>query len=111
LHVADATCVVAPEVQNILINNCAPCHTTGSSGGLKLDPADVAYSSLVGHSVGAAACSSQTRVIPGDAAGSYLIAKLRNTPGICGVQMPRGRPPLAEADIQTIESWIDALPH
>ena len=111
IHVSDATCTVPPAVQDIITSNCAPCHTTGASGGLKLDPADVAYTSLVGHAVGAAACSAQVRVTPGDAQNSYLIAKLRNKPGICGVQMPRGRAPLAEEQIQTIEAWIDALPH
>jgi hypothetical protein len=111
IHVTNATCSVPPEVQSIITSQCAPCHTTGSSGGLKLDPADVAFSSLVNHNVGAAACASQVRVIPGNAAESYLIAKLRNTPGICGTAMPRNRPPLPEEQIQTIEAWIHALPH
>ncbi|HWA78039.1 MAG TPA: hypothetical protein VG937_37145 [Polyangiaceae bacterium] len=111
VHVANATCVVPPEVHSIITANCSPCHTTGASGGLKLDPADVAYTSLVNHAVGAAACSANVRVVPGHAESSYVIAKLRNTPGICGQQMPRGRPPLAEEQIQTIEAWINALPH
>ena len=111
VHVTDATCSVPPEVQNIFTSRCAPCHTTGASGGLKLDPADLAYASLVNTSVGAAACASQVRVIPGDAQGSYLIAKLRNAAGICGLPMPRNRPPLPEEEIQTIEAWINALPH
>lgn len=111
VHVTAATCTVPPEVHSIITSQCAPCHTTGSSGGLKLDPADVAYTSLVSHNVGAAACASQVRVIPGNAAQSYLIAKLRNTPGICGTAMPRNRPALPEAQIQTIEAWIDGLPH
>jgi hypothetical protein len=111
VHVSDATCFVPPEVQDIITSSCAPCHTTGASGGLKLDPADVAYTSLVNHDVGSAACASQVRVVPGDAASSYLIAKLRNSAGICGVQMPRGRPPLSEEQIQTIEAWINDLPH
>jgi len=111
VHVTSATCFVPPEVHGIITSQCAPCHTTGSSGGLKLDPADVAYTSLVNLGVGSSACASQVRVIPGDAANSYLIAKLRNTPGICGVQMPRNRPPLPEEQIQTIEAWINALPH
>lgn len=111
IHVADATCVVSPEVQSIIQAQCSPCHTSGASGGLKLDPADVAYASLVGRNSGAAACSSRVLVAPGDAASSYLVAKLRNAPGICGLQMPRGRPPLPEEEIQTIEAWINALPH
>ena len=111
VHVTDATCSVPPEVQSIITSKCSPCHTRGSSGGLKLDPADVAYTSLVGHSVGAAACASQVRVIPGDAQNSYIIAKLRNAPGICGLPMPRNRPSLPEEEIQTIEGWINSLPH
>lgn len=111
VHVTSATCSVPPEVQDIITSQCAPCHTTGSSGGLKLDPADVAYTSLVNHDVGSSACASQVRVVPGDAPNSYLIAKLRNTPGICGLAMPRNRPPLPEEQIQTIEAWINALPH
>ena len=111
VHVTAATCSVPDEVQNIITSQCAPCHTTGASGGLKLSPADVAYSSLVSQGVGAAACASQVRVVPGDAANSYLVAKLRGTPGICGVPMPRNRPALPEEQIQTIEAWINALPH
>jgi len=111
VHVTDATCSVPPEVDSIITNKCSPCHTTGASGGLKLAPADVAYTSLVNHAVGAAACASQVRVIPGDAPDSYIIAKLRGAPGICGLPMPRNRPPLPEAEIQTIEAWINALPH
>lgn len=111
VHVSDATCFVPPEVHSIMTSQCAPCHTTGSSGGLKLDPADVAYTALVNHGVGASACASQVRVIPGDSANSYLIAKLRNAVGICGLPMPRNRPPLAEEQIQTIEAWINGLPH
>jgi hypothetical protein len=111
IHVADATCSLPPEVHGIITAKCSPCHTTGSSGGLKLAPADVAYTSLVNRAVGSAACSSQVRVVPGDAAGSYLIAKLRNAPGICGLPMPRNLPPLPEEEIQVIEAWINALPH
>jgi mono/diheme cytochrome c family protein len=111
VHVADATCFVPSEIQGIFASQCSPCHTTGSSGGLKLAPADVAYGSLVGQSVGSAACAGQTRVVPGDAANSYLVAKLRGAPGICGVAMPRNRPALPEEQIQSIEAWINALPH
>jgi PKD domain len=111
IHVTAATCVVPPEVHSIITTQCAPCHTTGASGGLKLDPADVAYTSLVNHAVGATACASETRVVPGDAASSYLMAKLRGSPGICGVPMPRNRPALPEEQLQTIAAWIDSLPH
>ena len=50
-------------------------------------------------------------MIPGDSAGSYLIAKLLGQEGICGVRMPRNLPPLPDEEIATIAAWIDALPH
>jgi len=47
--------------------------------------------------------------VPGDAPNSYLIAKLRGFVSICGVPMPQNRPPLPDAQIQTIEAWINTL--
>lgn len=111
IHVSDATCEVSPAVFDIINAKCSPCHTTGASGGLKLAPADVAYASLVNHAVGAAACASHVRVVPGDPEASYIIAKLRGAAGICGLPMPRNRPALPEEEIQTIENWIESLPH
>jgi len=112
-HVSSATCSVSPEVDAIFVSNCSPCHTTNPtpSAGLRLMPADTAFANLVGQGVGSALCSDRTRVIPGDASASYLIAKLRGTAGICGSQMPRGRPPLPEEEIAIIEGWINGLPH
>ena len=49
-------------------------------------------------------------MVPGNASGSYLIAKLRNNGPICGARMPFGGPMLPEAEIQTIEAWINSLP-
>jgi len=112
IHVsADATCAVTDEVQNLISMRCSPCHTTGASGGLKMDTPTNTYANLVGKPVLGAACTDRTRVIPGDAANSYIVSKLRGAPGICGVQMPRGRPPLPETEINTIEAWINGLPH
>lgn len=111
VHVSAAVCGVAPEVQEIFLASCSPCHTTGSSGGLSLATAEAAFANLVDQPARGAACTSRTRVIPGDGAASYLMAKLRGEAGICGLQMPRGLPPLPEAEIQTIEAWIDGLPH
>jgi hypothetical protein len=111
LHVSDAVCEVPAAVQEIFTQRCSPCHTTGSSGGLHLDPATASYANLVNVHVSSAACNSRTRVVPGDAAASYLIAKLRGASDICGVRMPRNLPPLPEEEIQTIEAWINDLPH
>jgi hypothetical protein len=80
------------------------------SGGLKLDTASATYTNLVGMPVRAAACASGLLVAPQDPANSYLIAKLRALPGICGTAMPRNAPLLPEEEIAAIESWIAALP-
>jgi hypothetical protein len=111
IRVTAAVCGVAPEVQDIFLARCAPCHTTGSSGGLSLATAEAAFANLVDQPARGAACTSRIRVIRGDAAASYLIAKLRGEAGICGLQMPRNLPPLPEAEIQTIAAWINGLPH
>jgi hypothetical protein len=110
IHVSDATCAVPQAVQDIFAASCAPCHITGSSGGLSLATAEVSHANLVERSSSAPACSTQVLVVPGDPAASYLIAKLRNTAGICGGPMPRNRPALPEEQIQLIEAWISALP-
>jgi hypothetical protein len=111
LHVSDAVCEVPAAVQDIFATRCSPCHTSGSSGALHLDPATASYANLVGVHASASACSSRTRVIPGDSAASYLLAKLRGDSDICGVRMPRNLPALPEEEIQTIAAWIDDLPH
>lgn len=49
--------------------------------------------------------TKQLRVAPGEPENSLLIDKLRNHDVIS--QMPLGAAPLAEADIQAIEAWID----
>lgn len=109
--VSDAVCGVPAEVQDIFLTRCSPCHTTGSSGGLKLDTSEASFANLVQRNAAAAACSDRIRVVPGDATASYLIAKLRAAPDICGLPMPRGLPALPEAELQLVESWINELPH
>ena len=111
VSVSGAVCQVAAAVQQIFTQRCTPCHTTGSSGGLHLDPATASFANLVGVHVASSACNTRTRVVPGDAASSYIIAKLRGASDICGLRMPRNLPPLPEEEIQTIEAWINDLPH
>jgi mono/diheme cytochrome c family protein len=111
VHVSSAVCEVPAEVQAIFSTRCTPCHTPNTSGGLHLDPATGSYANLVGVHVSSSACNSRVRVIPGDSAESYIIAKLRGEAGICGLRMPRNLPPLPDEEIQTIADWIDDLPH
>ena len=61
-----------------------------AQGGLALATAAIAYSNLVGVRAAGAGCTDRIRVVPGNAGGSYLIAKLRNNGPICGAHMPFG---------------------
>ncbi len=47
------------------------------------------------------------RVSPYMPDSSYLYLKITNSPGISGVQMPKGMAPLPSSDIATIKAWID----
>lgn len=47
------------------------------------------------------------RVKPGDSANSWIIRKLTGTQTV-GAQMPFGGPPLPNADIDNVRSWINA---
>ncbi len=81
------------------------CHGNGQ-GGLTLGSAAVSHANLVG--VAAVGCANETRVIAGDAAGSYLLKKLLGThPGGCGARMPLGGLQLDNIDIGNITNWID----
>jgi hypothetical protein len=93
------------EVQAIFASRCVGCHPP--QNGLALSSASTSYASLV--RVAATGCTNQLRVVPGNASASYLIAKLRNRTPICGAPMPYGSAMLPEAQIQTIEAWINGL--
>jgi hypothetical protein len=81
------------------------CHGSGDrAGGLDLETSALELE-LFGRE--AALCDGETRVVPGDAASSHLIAKLRGT-NDCGSRMPIGNG--AELDPKTIDcvaTWID----
>jgi hypothetical protein len=51
--------------------------------------------------------TDRLRVKPGSAAQSLFIDKIRNRNGVA-TQMPLGAEPMAEAEIEEIEDWIDA---
>lgn len=110
VYISAATCAVPPDVYAVLEAKCSPCHTTGSSGGLSLATPELAYERLVGRPSASAACSTRTLVSPRAPESSYLVAKLRGAPEICGTIMPRGRPALPEAELVLIEDWIRGLP-
>jgi len=50
-------------------------------------------------------CTSDTLVVAGDPDGSYLLDKVVNTPGICGLPMPVvGN--LSPSDTEVLRQWI-----
>jgi cytochrome c peroxidase len=100
-------CAVPATVQSIFAANCETCHPP--QNGLSLASGSASYASLVGVMATGAGCTDRVRVVPGSAGQSYLIAKLRNRAPICGAPMPFGYPMLPEAEIQTIEAWINGL--
>jgi len=76
-------------------HRCTSCH--GGSGGLVL----TSYASVMaGGNHGAI-------LIPGNAAGSNIIAKLTQSPPPFGSRMPLGGPYLADSVVQVIAAWIN----
>jgi hypothetical protein len=80
------------------------CHAAPGASGLVLDDGET-WASVV--DVASADAPAETLVIPGDAANSYLMKKLRGDSGIVGDPMPLGAP-LDEATIARVAAWIDA---
>ncbi len=80
------------------------CHGDGKGSAHLSLKQGVAYANLVG--IAADGDATQTRVIPGDAEGSYLVMKLEDASGITGDVMPST--PLDADRIQLVRDWIDA---
>jgi len=99
-------------VLKIFRARCTACHAAGAIApgmpSLHLT-SDVAYRSLVG--VPAQQTCGGTLVVPSSSAQSYLMRKLIEASPCQGVQMPMAYEglfmPLADADLQSIRSWID----
>ncbi len=88
----------------------AGCHDAASrQNGLELTSAAKSFEQLVGV---ASTCAAKVRVVAGDAAASYLMDKLGAGMAPCGDLMPQTQPPLSQAELAQIASWIDggALP-
>ncbi len=89
---------------NVFTPICSRCHAGGNAPeGLMLDAAH-SYNLLVG--VPSQEVPSLNRVKPGDPDSSYIIIKLTDGPGIVGMQMPYGLPPLPQPTIDAIRQWI-----
>lgn len=99
----------AQEVIALLDGRCAQtCHRGGAAPkGLSLE-ANRSFSLLVG--VPSVEVPGLLRVAPGQAAKSYLVAKIAAVdPRRVGSRMPRGGPTyLSGAQVRAIKRWIDA---
>ena len=87
------------------------CHdASGMSGGLVLTEGQ-SYGNLVNVSPQNAVALAEglLRVAPGDPDHSFLVVKLAGPPLVSlGSQMPLGKDPLSEAQMQLIRDWISA---
>ncbi len=105
---ADLACVqpvdYPSQVQPIFDANCVGCHFTG--GDAPDLTAGSSYAALVN---GIASCAGVTLVVPGDSAGSYLVAKVSpdGTLPACGDKMPPGTAGLSQSQVDVITAWID----
>jgi hypothetical protein len=103
-------------VQAIFAANCVTCHDPAhpvvleapTFVALALTPGG-AYAALVGQP--AHETCGGTLVVPGDPAASYLFHKLTDETPCEGRRMPHpgmlaSRPPLPDADLATVETWI-----
>lgn len=78
------------------------CHG-GGQGGLTMSSASTAYANLVNVT---SPNSGEVRVIPGNAADSYLVKKLEGRQSV-GDRMPQGGGMLDETDLTNIKNWIN----
>ena len=90
---------------------CSGCHNGSQPAGGALPgsqnlTAEHTFSNIVG--VASLEQPNLMRVKPGDPDNSYLIHKVEGTAGITGAQMPLGGPPLSQATIDQIRSWISS---
>ncbi len=82
------------------------CHDASSNAqaGLDLMSPDVESRVVDVDAIGLG-CTSDVLVVAGDPDGSYLLDKVLNTPGICGLQMPVVGT-LSASDIEVLRQWI-----
>ncbi|MFO7563648.1 MAG: hypothetical protein R6X02_13455 [Enhygromyxa sp.] len=99
----------AADMQPIWDASClAMCHEPDGNAVSVLDLSGNAYGNIV--SVPSTQAPGMNLVEPGNAAESYLVAKLRGTQvaaGGLGAMMPSGTQMLPEETIALVEAWID----
>ncbi|MEM9727853.1 MAG: hypothetical protein AAF997_04660 [Myxococcota bacterium] len=99
--------VIGPTVEEVLEVNCgnSVCHDADApAAALDLVSPNVEARTIDIPSSDAS-CSSELLVVIGNPDESYLLAKILNSPGICGGQMPIGTILPAE-ETEVIRQWI-----
>jgi len=93
----------------VLTPHCAlsGCHVGGGGAPFGLDMSSVSASSTSLISVSSSEIPGMLRVVPGDAANSYMYWKLSGNPNILGDPMPASGGPLSGSNLALIASWID----
>lgn len=100
------------QIESTVFPNCTTsgCHSGDTpSNGLSLEMGE-AYDQLVNVAAqnATASAAGKKRVVPGDAANSFLYQKLTgNLADFEGKQMPRDLPPLSNDQITLVEEWIN----
>lgn len=96
------------DAETILAETCGTtdCHDDSlqAQAGLNLVSPDV-ESRVVGVNATGIGCESEILVVAGDPDSSYLLDKLLNAPGICGLQMPYVGT-ISATDVETLRQWI-----
>jgi hypothetical protein len=105
------------DVFPLVSSRCVGCHVAGGQAvlqGINMNYASAGdvYDSWVSQTsqcVTAATNGFGTRVVPGDAASSFLWNKVSGLPAgvVCGSQMPLGQTPLDAGELSIIEDWIN----
>ncbi len=96
------------DAETILADSCGTtgCHddTSQAQAGLDLLSPGVENRVVDVNAIGLG-CSDRILVVAGDPNSSYLLDKIYNVPGICGLQMPVVGT-LPQEEIDTLEQWI-----
>lgn len=94
--------------EDVFAESCGTtgCHDASSNAqaGLDLMSPNVESRVVDVNAIGLG-CTSDILVVAGDPDNSYLIDKVLNTPGICGLQMPVVGT-LSPSDIEVLRQWI-----
>jgi hypothetical protein len=90
----------------MVLKPCTSCHAglIAQFIGLDMGTQATAYMNLVGKQ-GTGSCAGKALVVKGSAATSLLYEKLTSPP--CGSLMPQNSPPLSQASLDLVKTWID----